>query len=251
MSESPGELPSGKWARPDPADPELQEADEEEASEDEADEPDEENLQQEGYTVEREDREHMPGPLHQIFEDSPPSTRSRRSRTMGGARMMVIVDISGVHQLPVVPCACATRQPMDVQLLQLGLYPATPRRTKTAFTTRCLDDVLLTNKECRTAIMNYYNRLRRLTNDVFPHTVPVSSPTLRPLFNHTDTDGQDRYRDLLRVSRQWRNLKGRKFHGVGYPDKPEPGLGGLAIACPACPRPGVNMPDGWEADRLG
>lgn len=23
--------------------------------------------------------------------------------------------------------------------------------------------------------------------------------------------------------------------------------GALALACPACPRPGVNLPDGWQA----
>ena len=59
---------------------------------------------------------------------------------------------------------------------------------------------------------------------------------------------QDRYRDLLRVSRQWRNLKARKFGGIGFEDAPEATAGQLAVACPACPRPGVNMRSGWEQD---
>ena len=59
---------------------------------------------------------------------------------------------------------------------------------------------------------------------------------------------QDRYRELLRVSRQWRNLKAWKEHGVGYADHLQPGKGSLAIVCPACPRPGVNLRPGWEKD---
>lgn len=61
------------------------------------------------------------------------------------------------------------------------------------------------------------------------------------------TDDQDRYRELLRVSRQWRNLKSRKWNGYGHRIE-EPGQGDLAVQCPACPQPGVNLPDRWQED---
>jgi hypothetical protein len=57
---------------------------------------------------------------------------------------------------------------------------------------------------------------------------------------------QDRYRELLRVGRQWRNLKYLKWHGFGYAPGTEPAAGQLAIFCPACPQPGINLPEGWE-----
>ena len=88
--------------------------------------------------------------------------------------MMVIVDTSGVHELPVVFCRCPNAASRHVQLLQMGLYPATPRRPRTAFTLRVLDDFLLTNKECKVPAMSYYSRIRRITSETFPHMVPVS-----------------------------------------------------------------------------
>ncbi|KAH9840335.1 uncharacterized protein C8Q71DRAFT_722022 [Rhodofomes roseus] len=71
--------------------------------------------------------------------------------------------------------------------------------------------------------------LRRLSNPAFPQAVP------------------DRYRELLRVSRQWRNLKYRKWNGFGHERGPV-GPGELALGCVACPMPGVNLKAGWEQD---
>ena len=126
------------------------------------------------YNVDADDVTHMPMPAEY-------ARGYRRRRPFGCAttRMMVIVDVTGVHEIPVVFCRCARADPEDIQLLRMGLYPATPRRPKTAFTFKVLDDALLTNKECKTSLMNYYNRLRRLTDEAFPHSVPVCS--------HTDT----------------------------------------------------------------
>jgi hypothetical protein len=51
----------------------------------------------------------------------------------------------------------------------------------------------------------------------------------------------------LRVTRQWRNLKARKWHGFGYDTDREPGPGDLTIFCPACPQPGINLSEDWKA----
>ncbi|KAG1887748.1 hypothetical protein F4604DRAFT_1674916 [Suillus subluteus] len=68
----------------------------------------------------------------------------------------------------------------------------------TAFTFAVLDDFLLDNLECGTSAMNYYSKLRQITSSVFPHLVP------------------DQYRELVRVGRQWRQVKQLKWHGFSH-----------------------------------
>jgi hypothetical protein len=58
---------------------------------------------------------------------------------------------------------------------------------------------------------------------------------------------QDRYRELIRASRQWRSLKEYKWFGFGHQHRP-PGTGELALFCAACPQPGVNLPEKWKED---
>lgn len=97
----------------------------------------------------------------------------RPSEIYSGDRMMVVVDLDGIHEISVTFCACPKAPREDLQILDLGYYPATTLRPRTMFTQRVLDDFLLANKECKTAARNYYNKLRRTTNDAFPHMVPV------------------------------------------------------------------------------
>ena len=58
---------------------------------------------------------------------------------------------------------------------------------------------------------------------------------------------QNRYRELLRVSRQWRNLKEWKWFGFGH-RKETPGPAEMALFCPTCPQPGINLPETWQDD---
>jgi len=62
------------------------------------------------------------------------------------------------------------------------------------------------------------------------------------------TELQNRYRELMRVSRQWRDLLARKRFGYGHDADKKPGNGDLALFCPACPQPGVNLPDDWKKE---
>jgi hypothetical protein len=101
--------------------------------------------------------------------------------------------------------------------------------------------------ECKTSAMSFCSKLRRFTNNARPSEVPVS-----PLDWPCDASShffssQDRYRVLLRVSRQWRDLKARKEFGLAFTNG-ESKLGQLAWFCPACPQPGINLPDDWEED---
>ena len=179
----------------------------------------------------------------------PPSEQAdaNPSATYGNDRMVVVIDIEGVHELPFTFCTCPNAAREDVQLLDLGYYPASTHHPKTVFTLRVLDDFLLSNKECKTSARNYYNKLRRSSNPAFPHMVPVSLPLESLSTTLISQDVQDRYKELLRVSRQWRNLQMRKNAGFGH-RKDDIGPGDLAVRCPACPQPDVNLPDGWRED---
>jgi hypothetical protein len=50
----------------------------------------------------------------------------------------------------------------------------------------------------------------------------------------------------MRVSWLWRDLKHRKWFGFGHDAGKDPGDGGLALFCPACPQPGLNLPADWK-----
>ncbi|TEB06358.1 hypothetical protein FA13DRAFT_1760159 [Coprinellus micaceus] len=120
----------------------------------------------------------------------------------------------------VLVCSCMGAEELHIQLLKAGFYPATSTETRTVFTFELLDLYLAETLECHTATHSFYSKLQRLTNESFPSSVP------------------DRYRELLRVGRQWRNLK----------ELMTPGEGDLALFCAACPQPGINLPDSWQLD---
>ncbi|GBE79978.1 hypothetical protein SCP_0211800 [Sparassis crispa] len=165
-------------------------------------------------------------------EDVPPVLSRPPRRDSYGNRIIVIVDISGVHHIGVDWCQCEMAVERDMQLLQMGLYPGTVKDPHTAFTFAVLDDFLLENKECKTAALNYYSKLKRVTSNAFPGTIPIS----------------DHYRELMRVSCQWRQFKYRKWHGFSHNALHPVEKGGLAIFCPTCPQPGLNLPFDWQAD---
>lgn len=56
----------------------------------------------------------------------------------------------------------------------------------------------------------------------------------------------------MRVARQWRQLKLLKWHGFGH-DREDPKDGELALFCPACPQPGINvtLPAEYDDSRPG
>ncbi|KAG2085894.1 uncharacterized protein F5147DRAFT_659371 [Suillus discolor] len=115
--------------------------------------------------------------------------------------MTTIVDKSGVHTHIIKYCTCPEADTTDIQLFNMGLFPASFIEPKTAFTFDVLNDFLLDNLECGTSAMNYYSKLKRMTTSIFPHLV------------------LDRYRELMRVARQWRKLKLLKWNGFGHEDK--------------------------------
>ncbi len=87
---------------------------------------------------------------------------------------LLVVDRSEVHHLAFWWCVCSNAESEDIQLLDMGFYPASFQRPKTVFTLKVLDDFLVDNLECKTSVMSYWSKLCRVTSKAFLHKVPVS-----------------------------------------------------------------------------
>jgi hypothetical protein len=161
----------------------------------------------------------------------------------GSGSFLTIVASTGIFTRQVRWCQCANNPDQYVQLLlRSKLFPASFKNPKTAFTFEVLDHFRIDALECKTAAMNFMTKIQRVTNEAFPSKVPVRFPTDRITFLVSDKAMQNRYRELLRVSRQWRDLHNRIRAGVVH-DRPDvPVDGGLALFCPACPQMDINIP---------
>ncbi|KAH9007762.1 hypothetical protein EDB83DRAFT_2236202 [Lactarius deliciosus] len=149
-------------------------------------------------------------------------------REPSGNQMLTIVDRSGIFEMEAVFCVCSETDNQDEQLLRSGLFPATFKQIRTLFTFSVLDDFLNDNIECKTTAQQYYSKLQSLTSRMFPSLVP------------------NMYKQLLRTSRQWQDIKSRMEQGLGHQSEDTAPDGSLAIFCPACPQPGINLPNDWK-----
>jgi len=120
------------------------------------------------------DSDHSPQPLHDngmIFGNGLPKLKGRDYH--------VVVDKSGVHRIRIIPCGCPNAPKGNeryVHYLQMGLFPASLQNIKTVFTFGVLDDFRMDNLECKTAALNYWHKIVRVTSNEFPKSVPVSVP---------------------------------------------------------------------------
>jgi CxC2 like cysteine cluster associated with KDZ transposases len=101
--------------------------------------------------------------------------------TQGGRRRpnLTVVDIGGIYSHQVNWCQCLQDQ-RHIALLRMGLYPGSTSRPQTAFTFRLLRYFHIDTMECNTSASNFYNKLRHLTNDSNPTSIPVSNEFCQP-----------------------------------------------------------------------
>lgn len=144
----------------------------------------------------------------------------------------VVADTNGMHSVTVYYCGCQQLSRAGdwvQQLLRYDLYPATTIDPTTCFTFRLLDQFCVLTYQSKLTAYDYVIALQLLTD--------------------MNGLGQnfDRMKTFLRVAREWRHLKWLKRAGRGHEGggitsiKP----GALCTQCPACPRPGFNIPDNW------
>ncbi|KAJ7118008.1 hypothetical protein C8R43DRAFT_1153763 [Mycena crocata] len=144
----------------------------------------------------------------------------------------LLLHTNGFHRVAVDACDCehaAVAGPPEIQLIRAGWYPATDDKPKTCATFEVLDEFLMSTLQAKTTMYDFYAMLEKLTDN-------------------TGLKQINRYHAWLRMCREWRHLLMLKragiFHSVlgFYAVRP----GQLAVLCPCCPRPGENIPDGWE-----
>lgn len=171
---------------------------------------------------EDEDSSECKGPIPRLLPRHP-------KYDSAGSKFITVVNVSGFHHILVVWCSCADQSTFnthEMQLLDLRLYPTSYTDVNTVFTFDVLNDNRLDNLECKSSIYQYHQKLRRKTSSAFPDYV-VS-----------------RYPELRWVSRQWRNLKLCKW--FGHVDDSKPERVSMALFCPTCPQPGINLPSDWK-----
>ncbi|TFK59006.1 hypothetical protein BDN72DRAFT_781336, partial [Pluteus cervinus] len=160
------------------------------------------------------------------LEDTPDDPGATHHHDSQGNPILTVVDVTGIHRLSFITCRCADAPEFEIQLLRMGFLPGSYQHIRTVFTTHVLDDFLQDNQEAHTSGYAYFEKLRRRTSSAFPDRTP------------------NRYRELLRISRQWRLLKHKKWHTFGHTGH-IPKEGELALFCPTCPQAGINIPDSW------
>jgi hypothetical protein len=163
------------------------------------------------------------GDLPQFLPWPPPSDGSENP-------FLTVAHTNGFHSLPVVWCACEGHtQDHDLQLLEQHLYPTSYDRIKIVFTFSALDDHRYEYLECKSSHYQYHNKLWRWTCPQCPEAAP------------------NRYKELCRVSWQWRNLKYQKWFWLL--DNLNVKRVKMAIFCAACSQDGINLGPGWEAEQ--
>ncbi|KAG1726675.1 hypothetical protein EDB19DRAFT_1643371, partial [Suillus lakei] len=142
---------------------------------------------------------------------------------------LVVVYSTGIYSHHISWCQCpGAEKDRHLHLLKAKLFPASITHPHSAFTFDVLDNFLIDALECKTSAMSFYQKLQCFTNNVFPDKIP------------------DCYCELMRVSHMWRDLVNRIRFGFGHQTDRSPGPGYLALYCPACHKPGINLPPSWK-----
>ncbi|KAF7305824.1 CxC2 domain-containing protein [Mycena chlorophos] len=126
-----------------------------------------------------------------------------------------VIHTTGIHSVSVDFCGChRCKDSHHAQLLRRALVSRHLRPTAHMF---------------HATLFAYYESLEWLTDG------SGEKPT-------------DRYKAVLRISREYRHLLALKRAGRGHAGGGVKGTssGELAVRCPACPPPGVNLPDEWQ-----
>ncbi|KAF7324231.1 CxC2 domain-containing protein [Mycena sanguinolenta] len=160
--------------------------------------------------------------------DNMPCSRARRARDK-----FVVIAPNGFHHVALDFCECRVSgsQFHWEQLLAYGWYPSTPDAPRSAVTLSTLKLFHAVSLQGKTTAYHFFHALAKITDN-------------------TGSKGfKGRYQLLLRVIRQWRNLRALKRGGMGNDTDrrtSETRPGELAVECIACPKAGVNLPEKWE-----
>lgn len=141
-----------------------------------------------------------------------------------------VIHTTGVHEVAISYCGCNREIARDLQLLRRRLYPSSQHKVRTCVTFSLLKLLHLFSLMGKVSTYDMYRTIERLTNN---SGVQMPKP---------------RYRPTMRCLNQWRHLKALKRAGRGHDKEGAAGTsdGELALLCPSCPHPGINLPENWD-----
>ena len=139
-----------------------------------------------------------------------------------------VLHTNGIHEVAFDYCNCRPLSKFR-QLLRRGLYPSSQENPRSCATFTLLEQLHMVNLTTKCSTYDFYRALEKLTN------------------NRGIDIPKSKYRLLLRILLQWRHLKMLKRAGRGHDESGARGTqeGELALVCPSCPHPGINIPDDW------
>ncbi|KIJ09041.1 hypothetical protein PAXINDRAFT_164415 [Paxillus involutus ATCC 200175] len=142
----------------------------------------------------------------------------------------VVIHSNGVQNVNLDFCGCETAETLTRQLFRMCWFPASSDKPRTAATFTLLEQYHLLSFKSKVSAYEYYHALARLSDNT----------TLSPV--------KDRYKQFMRMAREWWHLKLLKRSGRGHDPTGVAGTkqGECAVLCPACPHPDKNLPSGWK-----
>ncbi|KAJ7444150.1 hypothetical protein B0H11DRAFT_1931307, partial [Mycena galericulata] len=145
----------------------------------------------------------------------------------------VVLHTNGIHEVNVDACDCEHAYDAgtpEIQMMRAGWFPATDQKPRTCATFEVLDQFLMATLQSKTTMYDFYAGLEKLTDN-------------------TGNKPPYRYHAFLRMCPRIPPSLMLKRAGRGHDpagvEATEPGE--LAIRCPCCPEPGVNLPEDWHS----
>jgi len=143
---------------------------------------------------------------------------------------MTVIHTNGIHEVAFLYCGCSRAIPQNLQLLRRQIYPSSQLNIMSCATFEVLNSLHKITLTTKSSTFDLYRALEKITNNT-----GVSVP-------------KTKYRALSRMFLQWRHLKLLKWAGRGHdstgPEGTNPGE--LALRCPSCPYPEINLPPNWR-----
>lgn len=164
------------------------------------------------------------------------------------SHVLVVLHDNGIHEVSVRYCNCLVAIPRRRQLLRFGWYPATVYRPATCASIAGLELFHAATLTGKLSAYNFYKALVYMTDAKGLKVPKVTFSLVLILGSALINLVQRRYQPFLRMIRQYRHLlmliRAGKGNVVNGATTIAPGE--LAMQCPACPIPGVNLPPDWS-----
>jgi len=140
-----------------------------------------------------------------------------------------VIHVNGIHEVAFRYCGCSIAVSQKLQLLRRKIYPASQSNIMTCATFELLDFLHKITHMTKSSTFDLYCALEKVMDNT-----GVCIP-------------KSKYQALSDMSLQWRHLKLLKWAGRAHdpagPDGTKPGE--LALCCPSCPYPEINIPQDW------